>query len=306
MSSPRLDDSHPNRQAPSSMTVASAFRDLLAALKSANLPTPDLDARLLVCEACGVSHETFAADPDRRLTPGEARRLSALAERRLAREPVSRILARRAFWRSEFGLGAETLDPRPDTETLVECALEVVGGEPALAGGPAILDLGTGTGCILLSLLAELPQATGVGTDLSFGALIVARRNAVRLGLDGRSRFVCADWLNGLSGRFDLIVANPPYIPSAAVERLTPEVALYEPRAALDGGLDGLDAYRSILPGMRRVLRPGGWLIFEVGEGQADAVADLMAMQGFSPDAGGWQCRKDLAGIVRCVAARLT
>lgn len=286
------------------MTVAAAFRDLAARLCSADLPTPELDARLLVCEACGLSHEAYLAHPDRRLSPGETRRLSALAERRLAREPVSRILARRAFWRAEFRLAAETLDPRPDTETIVESALEALDKGLAQAGGPAILDLGTGTGCILLSLLAELPQATGVGTDLSPGALAVARQNAARLGLQARARFVCADWLDGVAGTFDLVVANPPYVPSAAIDGLPPEVALYEPRAALDGGPDGLDAFRSILKGAHRVLRPGGWLVFEVGEGQVDALAELMIMQGLRPDADGWQCREDLAGIVRCVAAR--
>ncbi|MCG8559269.1 MAG: peptide chain release factor N(5)-glutamine methyltransferase [Hyphomicrobiales bacterium] len=300
MSSPPLDAPRRDGRAPSSATVATAFRDLAGRLRGAELPTPELDARLLVCEACGLDLETFMADPDRRLDAGEIRRLSVLTDRRLAREPVSRILARRAFWQAEFHLSDETLDPRPDTETVVECALEAASAWPA----PTILDLGTGTGCILLSLLAELPDATGIGTDLSPGALAVARRNAMRLGLGGRAGFVCVDWFAGLAGTFDLVVANPPYIPSAEIGDLAPEVALYEPRAALDGGADGLDAFRAIGRDIRRVLRPGGWLIVEVGAGQADAVVGLMARHGLGSEPDGRRRRRDLSGVVRCVAAR--
>ena len=302
MSSPRPDEERLDGRAPPSVTVAAAFRDLVARLRGAHLPTPELDARLLVCEACGLSQEAFMADPDRCLDAGQVRRLEALTDRRLAREPVSRILARRAFWQAEFQLSGETLDPRPDTETVVESALDAAGTSAA----PAILDLGTGTACILLSLLMELPDAVGVGTDLSPEALAVARRNAVRLGLDARARFVCADWLEGLAGQFDLVVANPPYIPSADIAGLAPEVALYDPRAALDGGPDGLDAYRAICADVRRVLRPGGWLVVEVGAGQADAVAGLMTGHGLGSEADGLRRRGDLSGVVRCVAARLT
>jgi release factor glutamine methyltransferase len=269
----------------------------------AAIASPELDARLLVCAASGLSHEEFISDPTRRLARNEQVRLEESVQRRLQREPVSRILGARSFWRGSFEIGA-CLDPRPDTETLVEAALGLVREQDRMADCLSILDLGTGSGCILLSLLGELDRAQGLGTDKSSAALDIARANARHLGLGGRADFVCASWCNGTLGQFDLVVANPPYIPKDQIQGLAPEVAQFDPLAALDGGPDGLDAYRAIAPDLPGVLRPGGWALLEIGEGQFDPVVELIAEAGFDRDGDGIRCFEDLAGIARCVAIR--
>lgn len=283
-------------------SVGAAHRDLARSLRTARVPSPEMDARLLVCAACGLSHEDFAARPERPLTEEERARLAQLSKRRLQREPVSRILGLREFWGREFLLGPETLDPRPDTETVIEAALVLLseagrGQEPI-----EILDLGMGTGCILLTLLAELPYARGVGVDLAAGALEVACANAGRLGLAGRARFVQGSWATGIKDIFDVVVANPPYIPSDEIARLQPEVALYEPVLALDGGGDGLEAYQAIARDLARVLRPEGYVLFEVGADQSDAVADILGVHGF--DQSRKRVWRDLSGVPRCLAMR--
>ena len=213
------------------------------------------------------------------------------------------------FWAQDrsggnrFEIGA-CLDPRPETEILVEAALGLVQEQDRTVDPLSILDLGTGSGCILLSLLGELDQARGLGIDKSPAALKVARANAARLGLAERAEFACASWCDGISGQFDLVVANPPYIQMDQLEGLAPEVARFDPLAALDGGADGLDAYRAIVPNLARVLRPGGWALLEMGEGQFDAVAQLIAAAGFGRDEDCLHCYEDLAGIPRCVAVR--
>lgn len=290
---------------PGRVSVSAAHRELASRLREAGIPTPELDARLLVCAACRVSHERFAAEPGRPIDAGEAERLSAFAKRRLDREPVSRILARRAFWKAEFLLGPTTLDPRPETETLVEAALELLAGLEDRRNGPRILDLGTGTGCVLLSLLSELPHASGVGTDVSFEALEVARRNADRLGVADRAGFVCTSWFDGLAGAFEIVVANPPYVPTAAIGTLAPEVARHDPARALDGGPDGLDAFRAILSGVRARVRPRAWLVLEIGQGQLGGLTALLRSCGLASGAGETRHFADLAGIVRCVAVRV-
>jgi len=284
-------------------SVEAAYRLLADRFARAAIASPELDARLLVCAASGLSHEQFVREPSRRLPRDEQVRLEEFARRRLRREPVSRILGARSFWRETFEIGA-CLDPRPETETLVEAALGLVREQDRMEDPLSILDLGTGSGCILLSLLGELDQAWGVGVDKSPAALEVARANAARLGLGERADFLCASWCDGISGQFDLVVANPPYIQMDQIEGLAPEVAWFDPLAALDGGADGLDAYGAIVPNLARVLRPGGWALLEVGEGQFDSVVQLIAAAVFDRDGDGLHCFEDLAGIRRCVAVR--
>lgn len=283
--------------------LVEAFRDLAGELRDAGIATPDLDSRLLVCHACGLSHEQFAAEPDRVLGAGELARIETLARRRRAREPVSRIAGTREFWGLDFAIGPETLDPRPDTETLVRAALEI-----AAQYGPSepvsILDLGTGSGCILVSLLHELRFARGVGTDVSAGALDVARTNAALHCVADRARFVCTSWNRGINAVFDLVVANPPYIATPDLALLEPEVSAYDPGGALDGGSDGLDAYRDILGLAPDSLTPGGWALFEVGDGQAADVRAMIAQMEPVFVAGATREWRDLAGRVRCVAGK--
>lgn len=229
----------------------------------------------------------------RRAAPDDAT-FAAWVLRRAAREPVSRILGRRAFWAHDFAVTADVLDPRPDTEALVEAALR----------GPfaRVLDLGTGSGCILVSLLHERREATGLGTDISEAALAVAARNAAATGVAPRVAFLRADWLNGVTGTFDLIVSNPPYIAEAEMAGLAPEVGLWEPRGALTPGGDGLDAYRAIVAGAPARLAIGGRLMVEVGWTQAAAVAGLMEGAGLS----GIAVTKDLGGRDRVVSGTKT
>ena len=207
---------------------------------------------------------------------------------------MSHILGRREFWSLEFRVDGSVLDPRPDSETLVEAGLAAL----ARRDRPwRLLDLGTGSGCLLLALLSELPAATGLGIDRSPAALRIAADNADRLGLAARARFACGDWGAGVAGEFDLILCNPPYIPSDAIAGLAPEVALYEPRLALDGGPDGLACYRRLAPQLGPLAASGGTILLELGDGQADAVAGLMAGVGLV--VGGLE--HDLVGCVRAI-----
>ncbi len=218
----------------------------------------------------------------------------------MAREPVSRILGRRAFFGREFSVGRATLDPRPCSETLIEAALALADQEGWRTRPIHILDAGTGSGCLLLTLLAEMELAHGVGTDISAGALAVAAENADRLGLSERAEFAEARYLGGTRGTFELVVSNPPYIPTRDIEGLEPEVRNHEPRTALDGGADGLDAYREIAAGLPRVV-PRGWALFEVGAGQADAVVDILRRE-LGRHGGEVRQWTDLGGHRRCVA----
>lgn len=289
---------------PQRPTLGARFRQLARAFRGAGLATPELDARLLVSAACGLSHEAFAAAPERSIDPGEAALIEQFCARRLAGEPVSRILGWREFWGLRFAVTPHVLDPRPDTETLVAAVLDLARGRQAPEGPVSLLDIGTGSGCVLLSALHELPRATGVGSDRDPAAVEAARANAHRLGLAPRARFFCGSWLEAVAGPFDFVISNPPYIPDGEIDGLAAEVARFDPRGALDGGGDGLDAYRQIAPRLASTLKPGGWAVFETGAGQADAVRDLLRR-----DVPGWhgaetKLWRDLAGIVRCVAAR--
>lgn len=276
-------------------TVDIALRDATRSLIAADVDGARHDARLLLAEVLAVEPGRLIALGDRVLTPEEARRYAALLSRRAHREPVSRILGRRGFWRHEFLLGPDTLDPRPDTETVVEAALAAL-ADPE--GRYEVLDLGTGTGCILLSILGDRPQARGLGIDIAEGAVRVAAENARRLGLSDRVRFAVGDWMTGLDGRFDAIVSNPPYIPDTEVPGLEPEVSRHDPHRALKGGPDGLDPYRVIANGAGRLLKSRGSLIVEVGAGQAEAVAALFEAASLRDVS----IRMDLSGIARCVS----
>ncbi|GAA4249636.1 peptide chain release factor N(5)-glutamine methyltransferase [Azospirillum formosense] len=279
------------------ITLHQLRRTAEARLREAGIDTPDLDARLLVEHALGLTrHDLFtrASDP---VPEPDAARLLALVERRAGREPVGRILGHREFWTIDLALNPDTLEPRPDTETLVEAVLKAL---PDRNAPLRLLDLGTGTGCILLALLAELPNATGLGVDLSPGAVAAATANAARNGLAERARFQTGNWGAGLGERFAVVVSNPPYIPSADIAALDPEVREHDPLRALDGGADGLDAYRIIAAQLPDLLPPGGLAGLEVGQGQAADVTGLLAAAGLEP-AGVF---RDLGGVERCVLGR--
>jgi release factor glutamine methyltransferase len=249
------------------------------------------EARFLVLGLLGLEMRDLVMDGDRRLDAAEAARLDTGLLRRLAGEPVARILGVWEFWGLPFRLSPETLVPRPDTEILVEAALAAVRDRAAPL---RCLDLGTGSGCILVALLSELPRAQGIGLDRSPAALRTARDNAAANGVEHRSAFVAADWCAAIRGPFDLVVSNPPYVRSAVIPTLDREVREHDPHAALDGGQDGLDAYRRILRDIREgdVLAPTGTLALEIGYDQADVVADLARDAGFHAR----QSIRDLAG----------
>ena len=289
---------------PEAVTLNQAFAGAAAALRQAGIDTPELDARLLLCHAAGLSHEAYAANAGGAVQPATLARFGAAIDRRLRREPVSRITGTREFYGRPFGIAPQALDPRPDTETLIEAALALVERRGWREKKLTVLDLGTGTGCILITLLAELPHAEGIGTDLSPGALALAAANAERLGVGARATFVSADWLDGIGGTYDLILSNPPYLASGEIAGLAQEVAGYDPLLALDGGVDGLDAYRRIAARASEVLAEGGRLLVEIGAGQAADVQDIVRAAGLEADAD-HAVSRDLAGRPRVVAAGL-
>jgi release factor glutamine methyltransferase len=280
-------------------TVEAARRALTAQFKSAAIDSAELDARLLTGHALGLDLTGTITAAQRQLTPDESARLEGFARRRLEGEPVSRILGEREFWGLPLQLSPATLVPRPDTETVVELALELLraGGDPRRP--LRIADLGTGSGAILLALLSELPAAEGFGTDISEAALQTAAANAARAGLSDRTTFIACDYASGLSGPFDLIVSNPPYIRSADIGGLAADVRKYDPLAALDGGADGLDAYRVLIPQAACRLAPGAALVVEAGAGQSGDIRGLMTAAGLTPAIA---AKADLAGIPRAVA----
>jgi release factor glutamine methyltransferase len=266
-------------------------------LKAAGIDTPVIDARLLVEAAADATRADLLSDPYRELSPEQAAALDDYLSRRERREPVAHILGRKGFWSLMLKVGPEVLTPRPDTEMVVTAALEALPPD-----APAqILDLGVGSGAILLAVLHDRPAAKGLGVDLSEEALAVARDNAASLGLAGRTALLRGDWTTGLSdATFDLVLANPPYIPSADIDTLEPEVRQYEPRSALDGGPDGLDAYRILAPEILRVLKPGAAFVVEIGHDQGPAVQDLFA----AAAADELRVGQDLSGRDRIVAGR--
>jgi release factor glutamine methyltransferase len=282
-------------------TVETARRALMARFKRASVDSADLDARILVGSVLGLDLTGLIAAAARILTDDESERLEGFARRRIAGEPAARIIGLKEFWGLPLRLSPATLVPRPDTETVVEAALEILRAESRRDSPLRIADLGTGSGAILLALLSELPNAFGVGTDISIQALRTARDNARQLGFAARAAFLACDFAAALSGPFDLIVSNPPYIRSAQIASLDAEVRDHDPHRALDGGFDGLDAYRLIASQASRLLAPGGALVMEVGHGQSGDVQELLAAAGLTP-AG--PPKSDLAGIRRAVTGR--
>jgi release factor glutamine methyltransferase len=281
-------------------SIAQARRMAAGRLREAGIESPDLDARLLVGHALGLAHAELVAAASRLLSAQEQMAIETLVARRLAHEPVARILGRKEFWSLPLRVSATTLVPRPETETLVEAALDAIA--PTSRRQPMrILDLGTGSGAILLALLSELPQATGTGCDIDPLALDTARANTHDLGLANRCEFTLSDFGAGLTGAFDLVVSNPPYIASADLPTLPPEVRDHDPHFALDGGADGLACYRTIASRIGKLLAPGGLLALEIGAGQAGAVTAVFEAAGLTPAA---PPRADLAGIPRALVFR--
>jgi release factor glutamine methyltransferase len=281
-------------------TVETARRSLTALFKSSAIDSAELDARMLVGAALGLDLTGVIAAASRLLTEDESIRLEDFARRRLAAEPVARILGVKEFWGLRLNLSAATLVPRPDTETVVELALEMLRAAPKSTRW-RIADIGTGSGAILLALLSELPDGYGVGTDISVAALRTANANAARLGLTPRVGFVACDYAAALSETFDLIVSNPPYIRAADIAGLASEVRDHDPHGALDGGPDGLDAYRTLIPQAARLLAPRGALVVEAGQGQSSHIEALMTAAGLTLER---PPKTDLAGIPRAVAGR--
>lgn len=256
-------------------------------LRAAAIDQPRMEARWLLGHAMGATAEVLLRDPRAPVPAPAAARFTAMLARRARREPMAYITGTAGFWGLEFAVSPATLIPRADSEALVEAVLEHA------PGARRVLDLGTGTGCLLLAVLSELTDATGVGIDLNPDAAALARRNARALGLP--AQFLAGDWGAALHGRFDLVLSNPPYIEAAAIAGLMPEVASHEPAAALDGGADGLDAYRAIVADLPRLLAPGGVAVLELGLGQAAAVGGLAASAGLE-----WRgVRPDLGGVAR-------
>ena len=282
-------------------SVDTARRALTARFKSAAIESAELDARLLVGAVLGLDLTGLITSAHRLLTSDESARLEAFAQRRLKGEPVARIVGHKEFWGLPLALSPETLVPRPDTETVVELALELLRAGGELSREMRIADLGTGSGAILLALLSELPKAQGFGTDISAAALHTAAANAANAGLADRATFIACDYASGLSGLFDLIVSNPPYIRSGDIADLAAEVREYDPPAALDGGADGFSAYRALIPEAACLLAPGAALVVEAGEGQSGQIEGLMFAAGLTPEG---TPKADLGGIKRAVAGR--
>jgi len=266
-------------------------------LRAAAIESPRLEARLLLAYALGTTQEALLREPGAAVPEAAAARFRAALAARLEATPVAHILGQQGFWTLDLAVSPATLIPRADSEALVDAALEAF---PDPGAPLRVLDLGTGTGCLLLAVLAERPRAFGVGVDLVPAAAALAAANAVRNGLADRAAFLAGDWANALSGRFDLVLSNPPYIESEAIPGLMPEVSRHEPASALDGGPDGLDAYRRLVDLLPGLLNPGGAAVLELGIGQLPAVETLARAAGLAP--GG--CRRDLGGIERALVLR--
>jgi release factor glutamine methyltransferase len=280
-------------------TIAASRRALTEMFRQAGIDSAEADARLLIARALGIDRAELIANGERALNLEQTKAIDALGERRRKREPVARILGAKEFWSLSLQVTPAVLVPRPETETVIEAVLDVIVRDALRMEALRILDIGTGSGALLLALLSELPNAVGTGTDISAAALSVARANAEHLGLGGRCTFVACNIAAGLQGPFDLIVSNPPYVARGDIASLAPEVRDYDPAIALDGGMDGLDGYRSIAGEGRRLLAAGGRLIVELGAGQESAVRTLFTKAGLTAGSA----RKDLAGIPRALGA---
>lgn len=279
------------------VTLSRALADATARLAEAGLESPRREALALAGALLGIARENMVAEPDQVLAADALRRFDDGVCRRATREPFARIIGSREFWSLDFALTPDTLVPRPETETLVEAVLDAVADRAAPI---TLLDLGTGSGCILLALLSELPNARGIGIDRAEGAVAAAHANAVRLGLDARATFRTGDWGRGCVGPFDIIVSNPPYIAETARDTLERDVRDFDPPLALFAGADGLDAFRAIMPQLSGLLAWGGLVAFECGAGQAEKLAEMLVFSGLD----GVVARADLAGHARVVSGR--
>lgn len=279
--------------------MSEALHHVAQSFRTGGVEEAEADARVLIGHALHLDRARLIAQSDRILEAREVTVISALATRRLRHEPVSRIVGQREFWSLPISVTPDVLVPRPETETVVEAALDFVMRSGLRLEKLRVLDIGTGSGVLLLALLNELKNAIGTGTDVSSAALDVASANAARCRLDSRCNFVVCDIATGVEGPFDLIVSNPPYIAHDKIKTLAPEVRDYDPQVALDGGQDGLDAYRSIAGDAKRILAPGGRLFVELGAGQNEQVRALFTKAGLSPGIP----RNDLAGIPRVLGA---
>ena len=276
-----------------SASRAAALGTATAELRAAGIDAPRRDARLLMQHALGLSPETLLADDRLPLGEDESRRLTALVRRRAAREPVAYLTGRREFWSLELAVDRSALVPRPESETLVEA---VLARAARLTSRPRLLDLGTGSGCLLVALLSELSGAVGFGIDVNAAAVSLARANARRHDLGERASFAVADWGAALAARFDVVVSNPPYVATPELVSLAPEITRHEPRTALAGGADGYECYRRLAPQIARLLASGGLAAIELGAGMADEVRSLFAASGLLEIGR----RRDLSGIGRC------
>jgi release factor glutamine methyltransferase len=274
-------------------TIADRLRAARKLLVDADIEPAALDARLLMQAASGLSHEDIIAAPDAELTSDAALKFSVFMARRLAEEPVSRILGSREFYGRPFLVSPAVLDPRGDTEALIELVLQLVENTQG-----RLLDIGTGSGAIAVTLLAEMTRFAGVAVDVSLDALHVARKNALANGVSGRLQFHHGSWFDGITGKFDVIVSNPPYIPHAVIAGLGAEVKNFDPHLALDGGADGLYAYRALAAGAAARLQENGFIVVEIGAGQEPDVSAIFAAHGFGPNSQ----RSDLGGHVRAMA----
>ena len=273
--------------------IETAYRWSRSYLAQADVSTPALDARILLSYALDRSPESLFAHPETLISREEWDRFRALLERRFRREPVSRILGYREFWGLEFDLTASALDPRPESETIVETALDL------LPAPLSILDLGTGSGCLLISLVLEYRESFGIGVDKEPQAAETAALNAIRHGVEDRCHWIVSDWGRGLGYSFDLIVCNPPYIREDDLPELEPEVRVYDPRLALSGGLDGQERYRELIPLLPELLKADGKVILEFGQGMSADIAALCICHGLSPE----RIVPDLNGTYRCLVA---
>jgi release factor glutamine methyltransferase len=280
-----------------STTLTEAIARLADSFRRCGIEDPRREARLTVGAACGVSGAAMIAEPEQPLGAA-AGKLTNFAARRAAGEPLSRIVGSREFWGLALTISPDVLDPRPETETLVEAAVALF--RDRRMDALRILDLGVGSGALLCALLAEFANARGLGVDISAPAARMARGNIELCGLTRRAQIRVADWTDDLVGPFDLIVSNPPYVRSADIEGLSREVRDFDPRLALDGGSDGLDAYRAMVPKSAPLLAGGGWLLLEIGAGQAADVVAIATRAGFAECA----VHRDIAGLGRVVAAR--
>lgn len=266
-----------------------------AKMRAAKIETPEIDARVLLRFALGLDEAALVSSSQIPIPEEQKTRFDRLVERRMAGEPVARIVGHKEFWSHPFKLGADTLVPRPESETLVEAALEIF---PERDAKLRLLDLGTGSGILLAAILAERPRASGVGIDYSENALRVARENLHALGLSDRAQLICGDWAAALGRTFDLVVANPPYIESKEIAALAREVREHDPRLALDGGADGLESYRQIIAELPHLLSTEGAAVLELGIGQEAAVADFARAKGLAVEG---QARRDLGGVPRAL-----